>query len=35
LAPEGVADVERAVERCEDWTSVGELTQLLRRSGRP
>jgi 2-methylcitrate dehydratase PrpD len=35
LTPEGVADVERAVDRCEHWTSVGELTELLRRSGRP
>jgi 2-methylcitrate dehydratase PrpD len=33
LTPAGVADVERAVDRCEDWTSVGELTALLRRSG--
>jgi 2-methylcitrate dehydratase PrpD len=35
LTQAGVADVERAVDRCEEWTSVGELTQLLRRSGRP
>src|SRR4029077_10069305 len=34
LTPEGVADVERAVDRCDEWTSVGELTELLRRSGR-
>jgi len=34
LSPAGVAAVEAAVERCEDWTSVGELPQLLRRSGR-
>jgi len=34
LSPAGVAAVEHAVERCEDWTSVGELPQLLRRSGR-
>jgi 2-methylcitrate dehydratase PrpD len=34
LSPAGAADVERAVERCEDWTGVAELTALLRRSGR-
>jgi hypothetical protein len=34
LTPAGVADVERAVDRCEDWTTVGDLTELLRRSGR-
>jgi 2-methylcitrate dehydratase PrpD len=34
LTPAGVADAERAVDRCEEWTDVGELTQLLRRSGR-
>ena len=35
LTPEGAAEVERAVDRCEEWKSVGELVQLLRRSGRP
>jgi 2-methylcitrate dehydratase PrpD len=35
LTPAGAADVERAVERCEEWESVGELPELLRRSGRP
>jgi 2-methylcitrate dehydratase PrpD len=34
LTPEGVAAVEHAVDRCESWTSVGELTALLRRHGR-
>jgi 2-methylcitrate dehydratase PrpD len=35
LTPEGVSRVEDAVERCEDWQSVGALTELLRRHGRP
>jgi len=34
LTPEGVADVEHAVDRCEEWASVAELPELLRRSGR-
>jgi 2-methylcitrate dehydratase PrpD len=34
LTPAGVADVERAVDRCEEWASLGELPELLRRSGR-
>jgi 2-methylcitrate dehydratase PrpD len=34
LTPEGVSRVEDAVERCEDWQSVDELTGLLRRYGR-
>lgn len=34
LSPEGAADVERAVDRCEEWKSVGELTEVLRRNGR-
>jgi len=34
LTPEGVPRVEDAVERCEDWESVDELTGLLRRYGR-
>ncbi len=34
LTPEGAADVERAVDRCEEWTSVAELPALLRRFGR-
>ena len=35
LTPAGAADVERAVDRCEEWASVGELPDLLRRSGLP
>ncbi len=34
LTPEGVAHVERAVDRCDEWASVRELTGLLRRHGR-
>ena len=34
LTPEGTADVERAIDRCEEWASVGELPELLRRSAR-
>jgi len=34
LTPAGVAAVEQAVERCEEWKSVGDLPDLLRRSGR-
>jgi 2-methylcitrate dehydratase PrpD len=34
LTPAGAAEVELAVDRCEEWKSVGELTELLRRSGR-
>jgi 2-methylcitrate dehydratase PrpD len=35
LTPEGVERVEAAVDRGEEWPSVGELTELLRRHGRP
>ena len=35
LTPEGVSRVEDAVDRCENWQSVDELTGLLRRHGRP
>jgi 2-methylcitrate dehydratase PrpD len=35
VTPEGVTSVERAVDRCEHWESIGELTALLRRYGRP
>jgi 2-methylcitrate dehydratase PrpD len=35
LTPEGVPLVEDAVDRSDDWESVGELTALLRRHGRP
>jgi hypothetical protein len=34
LIPEGVTEVERAVDRCEEWQSLAELTGLLRRYGR-
>jgi 2-methylcitrate dehydratase PrpD len=34
LMPEGVMQVERAVDRCDEWQSLGELTGLLRRYGR-
>jgi 2-methylcitrate dehydratase PrpD len=30
LTPEGVSRVERSVGRCEDWTSVRELVELVR-----
>ncbi|MBV9861289.1 MAG: MmgE/PrpD family protein [Alphaproteobacteria bacterium] len=30
LHPEGAAAVERAVDRCEEWTSLDELIRLLR-----
>lgn len=32
LSPGGVAAVERAVDHCEEWKSVGELSALLRHS---
>jgi 2-methylcitrate dehydratase PrpD len=35
LTAEGAAQVETAVDRCEEWTSLAELTGLLRRYGRP
>jgi 2-methylcitrate dehydratase PrpD len=35
LTPEGVSRVEATVDRCEDWQSLAELTELLRRHGRP
>ena len=34
LTQEGVTAVEGAVDRCEQWSSVGELTGLLHRYGR-
>jgi 2-methylcitrate dehydratase PrpD len=34
LRPEGVSGVETAVDRCEEWQSIAELTELLRRHGR-
>jgi 2-methylcitrate dehydratase PrpD len=33
LAPEAVAEVERMVDRCEQWTTIDELVQPLRRYG--
>ena len=35
LTAEGVAQVEAAVDRCDEWADIGELTALLRRYGRP
>jgi 2-methylcitrate dehydratase PrpD len=35
LTPDGVARVESAIDRCEDWTSLDDLTELLRRFGSP
>jgi 2-methylcitrate dehydratase PrpD len=35
LTAEGAVEVERAVDRCEEWTSLAELTELLRHHGRP
>jgi len=34
LKPEGITAVEAAIDRCEQWTSVAELTALMRRYGR-
>jgi 2-methylcitrate dehydratase PrpD len=34
LTAEGAEEVERAVDHCEEWANVGELTRLLRRHGR-
>jgi hypothetical protein len=34
LTGEGVAAVERAVDRFEDWTTTSELLDLLRRHTR-
>jgi 2-methylcitrate dehydratase PrpD len=35
LTTEGISRVEQAVDRCEHWTSVRELTDVLRRYGKP
>ena len=35
LTKEGVTLTEQMVDRCDQWTSVRELTALLRRHGRP
>jgi 2-methylcitrate dehydratase PrpD len=34
LTPDGVAQIENAVDRCEQWITVRELTDALRRHGR-
>ena len=34
LTADGAAAVERAVDHCEDWHDIGELTRLLRQYGR-
>jgi 2-methylcitrate dehydratase PrpD len=34
LTPDGVTGCEQAVNRCDQWTSVRELTDQLRRYGR-
>ena len=34
LTPAGIAAIEGAVDRCDKWTSVRELAELLRRHGR-
>jgi 2-methylcitrate dehydratase PrpD len=35
LSAEGAAKVEEAIGRCEQWTGIAELTDLLRQYGRP
>jgi 2-methylcitrate dehydratase PrpD len=35
LTADGVEQVEAAVDRCDDWAGIGELTALLRKHGRP
>src|SRR5437764_9533274 len=35
LVPEGATQIEGAVNRCEEWQSLGELTERLRGYGRP
>ncbi len=34
LTAEGIAAVEKAIDRCDEWTSAGELPSLVRRHGR-
>ena len=34
LTPEGALRIEEAVDRCDEWTGVRELTDALRRYGR-
>ena len=35
LTPDGVTGIEQAVNHCDQWTSVRELTDQLRRYSRP
>ena len=35
LTPQGLGEVERAIDGFEHWTSVSALTDLLRRHSRP
>jgi 2-methylcitrate dehydratase PrpD len=35
LTAEGAAKVEQAIDRCEQWTGIAELTGLLHQYGRP
>jgi hypothetical protein len=35
LTPDGIAGIEQAVNHCDQWTTVRELTDQLRRYGRP
>jgi hypothetical protein len=35
LTAEGVAEMERAIDRCTDWASAGVLVQALRRHSGP
>jgi len=35
LTAEGAAKVEQAIDRCEQWTGIAELTALLRQYGCP
>jgi len=35
LTPEGVTSIEHAIQHCDQWTSVRELTDHLRHYGRP
>jgi 2-methylcitrate dehydratase PrpD len=32
LTPQGIAEAEHAIEHCEQWTSVGEFADLLKKS---
>ena len=35
LTPDGVTQVEQAIDRCDEWDNIGVLTALCRRHGRP